>query len=126
MPGYDSDKELFLRRLKRIEGQVRGIAGMIEDDRYCIDVLAQVSAATRALQGVAVGLMEDHLRHCVTAAAEQQVGGLQQQSSEESGVSGESVVHAHGSVDEPTSDGPAATVDKVSEAMNAIKLLLRS
>lgn len=71
MAGYDSEKDQYLKRLKRIEGQVRGIAGMIEDDRYCIDVLTQVSAVTRALQGVAVGLMDEHLRHCVAAALEQ-------------------------------------------------------
>lgn len=93
MPGYESDKDLFLKRLKRIEGQVRGIAGMIEDDRYCVDVLAQVSAATRALQSVAVGLMDDHLRHCVASAIE---------------------------------DGGPEAEEKVTEAMTAIKLLLKS
>ncbi len=68
MPGYDLDKDDLLRRLRRIEGQVRGIAQMVEDDRYCIDVLTQVSAATKALQGVALGLFDDHLRHCVAEA----------------------------------------------------------
>jgi DNA-binding FrmR family transcriptional regulator len=68
MPGYDADKEALLRRLRRIEGQVRGIAQMVEGDRYCIDVLTQVAAATKALQGVAVGLFDDHLRHCVADA----------------------------------------------------------
>lgn len=62
-------KDDVLRRLRRIEGQVRGIAAMIEDDRYCIDVLTQVSAATSALDAVALGLLHDHLSHCVAAAA---------------------------------------------------------
>ena len=68
MPGYDSNKDDLLRRLRRVEGQVRGIAQMVEDDRYCIDVLTQVSAATKALQSVAIGLFDDHLRHCVADA----------------------------------------------------------
>ena len=62
------DKDDLLRRLRRIEGQVRGVAQMVEGDRYCIDVLTQIAAATRALQGVAVGLFDDHLRHCVADA----------------------------------------------------------
>lgn len=57
------------RRLRRIEGQVRGIAQMVDDDRYCIDVLTQIAAATRGLQKVAVGILDDHLRHCVAEAA---------------------------------------------------------
>ena len=61
-------KDDLLRRLRRIEGQVRGIAQMVEDDRYCIDVLTQISAATKGLQSVAVGLLDDHLRHCVVDA----------------------------------------------------------
>jgi CsoR family transcriptional regulator, copper-sensing transcriptional repressor len=68
MHGYDEDKAAYLKRLRRIEGQVRGLQRMIEEDTYCIDVLTQISAATRALQGVALGLMEDHLRHCVADA----------------------------------------------------------
>ncbi|HTN99451.1 MAG TPA: metal-sensitive transcriptional regulator [Microthrixaceae bacterium] len=68
MHGYEADKDAYLRRLKRIEGQVRGVAGMVEDDRYCIDILTQVSAITRALQGVALGLLDEHLQHCVTGA----------------------------------------------------------
>ena len=68
MPGYDMTKEDLLRRLRRIEGQVRGIAQMVEQDRYCIDVLTQVSAATKGLQSVAVGMFDDHLRHCVAEA----------------------------------------------------------
>ena len=68
MNGYANDKDAYLKRLRRIEGQVRGIAKMIEDDKYCIDVLTQVSAATNALEAVALGLLDDHLRHCVTEA----------------------------------------------------------
>ena len=67
-PGYHDDKAAVLARLKRIEGQVRGLQRMVDDDTYCIDVLTQVSAATKALQSVAVQLLDDHLRHCVTHA----------------------------------------------------------
>ncbi len=69
MHGYAPGKDDYLRRLRRVEGQVRGLAKMVEDDKYCIDILTQVSAATRALQSVALGLLEDHLGHCVTQAA---------------------------------------------------------
>ena len=69
MNGYADNKDDHLRRLRRIEGQVRGIARMIEDDKYCIDVLTQVSAATRALQNVALGLLEEHMGSCVVDAA---------------------------------------------------------
>ena len=68
MPGYEMNKEALLRRLRRIEGQVRGLHQMVEEDRYCIDVLTQVSAATKALQSVALGMFDDHLRHCVAEA----------------------------------------------------------
>jgi CsoR family transcriptional regulator, copper-sensing transcriptional repressor len=67
--GYTPSKDEYLKRLRRIEGQVRGLQKMVEDDKYCIDILTQVSAATRALQSVALGLLEDHLAHCVTEAA---------------------------------------------------------
>lgn len=67
-PGYHDDKAAVLSRLRRIEGQVRGLQRMVEDDTYCIEVLTQVSAATRALQSVAVQLVDEHLRHCVTKA----------------------------------------------------------
>ena len=70
MPGYSDDKQAVLRRLRRIEGQVRGLHQMVDEDRYCIDVLTQVSAATKALQSVAVELLDDHLRHCVAQAVE--------------------------------------------------------
>jgi DNA-binding FrmR family transcriptional regulator len=69
MPGYAMNKADYLARLKRIEGQVRGLQRMVEDDTYCIDVLTQVSAATKALQSVAIGLVDEHLRHCVRDAA---------------------------------------------------------
>ena len=68
MYGYTQEKEAYLTRLRRIEGQVRGLQRMVEDDKYCIDILTQVSAVTRALQSVALGLMEDHLGHCVAQA----------------------------------------------------------
>ncbi len=68
MPGYAHDKSRYLRRLRRIEGQVRGLQRMIEEDKYCIDVLTQVAAATRALESVALGLLEEHLGHCVAQA----------------------------------------------------------
>ena len=69
MYGYTPNKDDYLKRLRRIEGQVRGLQKMVEDDKYCIDILTQVSAATGALQSVALGLLEDHLGHCVTQAA---------------------------------------------------------
>lgn len=68
---YTADKAAYLKRLRRVEGQVRGIARMIEEDEYCIDILTQVSAATSALESVALRLLEDHLKHCVTHAAAQ-------------------------------------------------------
>jgi DNA-binding FrmR family transcriptional regulator len=67
--GYACGKEDYLRRLRKIEGQVRGLQKMIEADSWCPDVVTQVASVTRALQEVAVGLLNDHLRHCVTAAA---------------------------------------------------------
>ena len=66
--GYSMDKDDYLKRLKHIEGQVRGLQRMITEDTYCIDVLTQVSAVTKALQSVAVGLLDQHVRHCVTNA----------------------------------------------------------
>jgi DNA-binding FrmR family transcriptional regulator len=68
MTGYEETKDDYRRRLRRIEGQVRGLQAMIEDDRYCIDVLTQISAVNRALQSVALGLIDDHLNHCVREA----------------------------------------------------------
>ncbi|MBQ0928657.1 metal-sensitive transcriptional regulator [Saccharopolyspora endophytica] len=68
MHGYSHDKDAYAKRLRRIEGQVRGLAKMIEGDEYCIDVLTQISATTKALQSVALGLMDEHLGHCVAEA----------------------------------------------------------
>ena len=68
--GYSPNKDNYAKRLRRIEGQVRGIAKMIEDDKYCIDVLTQISAVNSALQSVALGLLDEHLGHCVTHAVE--------------------------------------------------------
>jgi len=67
--GYITDKDKYLNRLKRIEGQARGISKMVEEEKYCIDILTQISALTSALQTVAVGLLDDHLKHCVVDAA---------------------------------------------------------
>lgn len=68
MAGYADRKQDLARRLRRIEGQVGGLRRMVDDDRYCIDVLTQVSAVTRALEAVAMGLLDDHLAHCVKEA----------------------------------------------------------
>ena len=68
MAGYAMSKDDLQKRLRRIEGQVRGLQRMIDEDTYCIDVLTQVSATTSALQSVAIGLLDEHLRHCVTEA----------------------------------------------------------
>ena len=76
MNGYSDSKDDHLKRLRRIEGQVRGIAKMVEDDKYCIDVLTQVAAATKALQSVALGLLDDHMGHCLVDAA--RAGGAEQ------------------------------------------------
>jgi CsoR family transcriptional regulator, copper-sensing transcriptional repressor len=67
--GYTMTKEDYLKRLRRIEGQIRGLQRMIDEDTYCIDVLTQVSAATKPLEGVAIGLLDEHVRHCVKEAA---------------------------------------------------------
>jgi len=68
MPGYSDDKDAVLKRLRRIEGQVRGLQRMVDEDTYCIDVLTQISAATKALQSVALELLDAHLGHCVRQA----------------------------------------------------------
>ncbi|MBL3681411.1 metal-sensitive transcriptional regulator [Leucobacter aridicollis] len=67
--GYITDKEKYLQRLKRIEGQARGISRMVDEEKYCIDILTQISALTSALQAVGLGLLDDHLSHCVVDAA---------------------------------------------------------
>jgi DNA-binding FrmR family transcriptional regulator len=68
MPGYAKDKQEVQARLRRIEGQIRGLQRMVDDDRYCIDVLTQVNAVRAALQSVALTLLRDHTEHCVTEA----------------------------------------------------------
>lgn len=68
MPGYSEDKEAILLRLRRVEGQIRGLERMVGEDAYCIDVLTQISASTKALESVALKLLEDHLAHCVRQA----------------------------------------------------------
>jgi len=68
MRGYTADKDAVLKRLRRIEGQVRGLQRMVDEDTYCIDVLTQISAATRALESVALQLLEEHMNHCVRQA----------------------------------------------------------
>lgn len=69
MRGYTIGKDDYLRRLRRIEGQIRGLQRMIDQDEYCIDILTQVSAASRALHSVAIGLLDQHIRHCVREAS---------------------------------------------------------
>jgi len=67
--GYISRKDDYLKRLRRIEGQARGLQRMVDEEQYCIDILTQVSAMTKALQAVSIGLLEDHMNHCVVDAA---------------------------------------------------------
>ena len=94
---YTTDKAAYLRRLKRIEGQVRGIARMVDEDKYCIDILTQVSAVNKALHAVSIGLLEDHIAHCVVGAAK----------------------------DSEAAGDPTIVQDKVKEASDAIGRLLR-
>ncbi|GAA2094327.1 metal-sensitive transcriptional regulator [Microlunatus panaciterrae] len=68
--GYIGHKDDYLKRLRRIEGQARGLQKMVEEEKYCIDILTQVSAMTKALQSVALGLLDEHLNHCVVGAVE--------------------------------------------------------
>ncbi len=70
MTGYTDDRQAYLNRLKRIEGQVRGLQRMVDEDTYCIDVLTQIASVTKALQGVGMGLLDQHIHHCVKEAAE--------------------------------------------------------
>src|SRR5229473_3115372 len=72
--GYTATKQQLLTRLRRIEGQVRGVEGMVEEDRYCIDILTQISAAQAALDKVALGLLDDHAKHCVVDAGDTERG----------------------------------------------------
>jgi CsoR family transcriptional regulator, copper-sensing transcriptional repressor len=69
MPGYSMSKDQYGARLRRIEGQVRGLQRMVDEDTYCIDVLTQIASVTKALQGVGMGLLDEHIRHCVREAA---------------------------------------------------------
>jgi DNA-binding FrmR family transcriptional regulator len=69
MAGYSMSRDEYLNRLRRIEGQVRGLQRMVSEDQYCIDILTQVSSVSNALRGVAVGLLDEHMRHCVMDAA---------------------------------------------------------
>ena len=71
MVGYSSSKDDVLLRLRRIEGQVRGLQRLVDEDTWCIDVLTQISSVTKALQGVGVGLLDDHIRHCVREAVQE-------------------------------------------------------
>jgi CsoR family transcriptional regulator, copper-sensing transcriptional repressor len=96
--GYSEEKQAYLRRLKRAEGQVRGIARMVEEDKYCIDILTQIAAVNKALHAVSIGLLDDHIAHCVVGAANE---------SQDSG-------------------DPQIVKDKVAEATAAISRLLRS
>ncbi|MCF6746022.1 metal-sensitive transcriptional regulator [Blastococcus sp. KM273128] len=73
--GYIQRRDDYLKRLRRIEGQVRGLQRMVEEEQYCVDILTQVSATTKALQSVALGLLEEHMSHCVVRAAA--VGGAE-------------------------------------------------
>jgi DNA-binding FrmR family transcriptional regulator len=68
MRGYTMQKDDYLRRLKRVEGQIRGLQRMVDEDEYCIDVLTQISAATAALRSISLGLLDEHVRHCVANA----------------------------------------------------------
>ena len=68
-PGYATEKQAVLTRLRRIEGQIRGLQRLVDEEQYCIDILTQISALTKALEGVALGLLDDHLTHCVLDAA---------------------------------------------------------
>ena len=93
MRGYTQDKDALQKRLRRIEGQVRGVQRMVDEDTYCIDVLTQISAVTKALEAVALNLLEGHLHHCV---------------------------HEANAAGDPAAD------DKITEAVEAVRRLVRS
>lgn len=76
--GYIAEKDLYLKRLRRIEGQARGLQRMVDEEAYCIDILTQVSAMTKALQSVSLGLLNDHMNHCVLDAATKGGDGAQE------------------------------------------------
>lgn len=86
MHGYSANRDDLLARLRRIEGQVRGIQKMVDEDRYCIDVLTQISSATRALQGVANSMLDDHVRHCVRQAIDDGAAAADEKIDEALGV----------------------------------------
>ncbi len=83
-PGYIENKDAQLKRLRRIEGQIRGLQRMVEQEQYCIDILTQVSAATRALESVALGLLDDHLRHCLLHSEDEHGGSAEEKIAEAS------------------------------------------
>jgi CsoR family transcriptional regulator, copper-sensing transcriptional repressor len=74
MRGYSASREELVTRLARVEGQVRGIAGMVDDERYCIDIVTQINAARAALDKIALGLLDDHVRHCLGEGSESSAG----------------------------------------------------
>lgn len=96
--GYSASKEAYLKRLRRIEGQVRGIQRMVDEDKYCIDILTQISAINKAMHAVSIGLLEEHIAHCVVNAANES----------------------------RDTSNPEIVQDKVTEATAAISRLLRS
>jgi len=115
MAGYARGKDDYLRRLRRIEGQVRGLQRMVEQDTYCIDVLTQVAAVTKALEAVSLGLLEDHVAHCVVEAA----------------AEAHATQHLDQHRDQPADPQSGQTTDaqvqvKVKEAVDAIARLMRS
>jgi CsoR family transcriptional regulator, copper-sensing transcriptional repressor len=79
MPGYTMNKDQYQARLRRIEGQVRGLQRMVDEDTYCIDVLTQIASVTKALQGVGMGLLDEHIRHCVKEAAAAEGAGADEE-----------------------------------------------
>ncbi len=102
--GYTADRARYIARMKRIEGQVRGVERMIEENKYCIDILTQISAITSALENVGLALLDEHLKHCVTGAV--------------TGAASDAAPGEHG--------GTAAVDAKIEEAMQAIKRMVKS
>ena len=130
-PGYAERRADHLARLRKVEGQVRGIARMVDEDRYCIDVLTQVSAATRALQQVALGLLDDHLRRCVIDAA--------RAGSAERDATFDELAEYFGAADAEDEGGAfkgwayvawakpeGATLEAIAERLKALKLTIRN
>jgi DNA-binding FrmR family transcriptional regulator len=98
MAGYSLTKDQYLARLRRIEGQVRGLQRMVDEETYCIDVLTQIASVTKALQGVGLGLLDEHVRHCVVEAVRE----------------------------DDSADAGGPPDDKVAEAISAVERLLRA